>query len=188
MARHKSEDKRRAILSAAITQIAKNGLGAATASIAKQAGIPNGSVFTYFETKQDLFNQLYTELKLELISVVREGWPEGSNLSAQFRHNWMQWTQWGAGFPDKRRTLAQLNVSDQLTNETRAAGMQEAEFTLDVIRRVSRNGVLKDRSPAFVFSLVETLASTTVDAMIRDPLHAADIQVAGMEAAWKAIS
>jgi AcrR family transcriptional regulator len=29
--------------------------------IAKEAGVANGSLFTYFETKADLFNQLYLQ-------------------------------------------------------------------------------------------------------------------------------
>ncbi len=54
MARPKSDDKRSAIVSAAIRVIAGQGLGAATATIAKEAGVSNGSLFTYFETKADL--------------------------------------------------------------------------------------------------------------------------------------
>jgi AcrR family transcriptional regulator len=188
MARQKSADKRQAILSAAITQIAKEGLGAATASIAKEAAVANGSFFTYFETKQELFNQLYRELKLELIAVVREEWPDASELRTRFRHNWMRWTKWGADFPEKRRALAQLSVSDLVTDETRASGIWEAEFTLDVIREISRKGALKGQPPAFVFSIVETLAGATMDFMIRDPKHAASLQASGFEAAWKAIS
>ena len=49
MPRAKSDDKRSAILSAAIRLIATEGLGVATATIAKEARISNGSLFTYFE-------------------------------------------------------------------------------------------------------------------------------------------
>ena len=59
MARPRSDEKRSAIMSAAIHVIASQGLGAATATIAKEAGVSNGSLFTYFQTKADLFNQLY---------------------------------------------------------------------------------------------------------------------------------
>ena len=36
---------------ATVRVIASQGLGAPTAMIAKQAGVSNGSLFTYFETK-----------------------------------------------------------------------------------------------------------------------------------------
>jgi AcrR family transcriptional regulator len=68
MPRPKSDKKRNAILKAATGIIVTQGLSAPTAGIAKEAGIANGSLFTYFETKADLFNQLYLELKIEMAS------------------------------------------------------------------------------------------------------------------------
>jgi AcrR family transcriptional regulator len=63
MARPKSEDKRNAIMDAATRLIVTHGLSAPTATIAQEAGISNGSLFTYFKTKAVLLNQLYLELK-----------------------------------------------------------------------------------------------------------------------------
>jgi AcrR family transcriptional regulator len=68
MARPKSEDKRDALMAAATRVIAAQGLSAPTAVIAREAGVSNGSLFTYFETKADLFNQLYLELKTGMAS------------------------------------------------------------------------------------------------------------------------
>ncbi len=58
MARPRSKDRRNAILSAATSVIACQGLGAATATIAKEAAVSNGSLFLYFDTKATLFNEL----------------------------------------------------------------------------------------------------------------------------------
>jgi hypothetical protein len=44
-------EKRSAILEAATLVILKQGLSAPTMVIAKEAGIANGSLFTYFETR-----------------------------------------------------------------------------------------------------------------------------------------
>ena len=63
MARPRSEDKRNALMAAATRVIVTQGLSAPTAMIAQEAAVSNGSLFTYFETKADLFNQLYLELK-----------------------------------------------------------------------------------------------------------------------------
>ncbi len=63
MARPKTGDKRSAILTAATAMIAAHGLGASTASIAKAAGIGEGSLFRYFATKDELLNELYRDLK-----------------------------------------------------------------------------------------------------------------------------
>jgi len=70
MPRPRSDDKRSAIIAATTRIIVTQGLRAPTAGIAKEAGVANGSLFTYFETKSDLFNALYLELKLEMASAV----------------------------------------------------------------------------------------------------------------------
>ena len=63
-------------MSAAIRVIASQGLGAPTATIAKEAGISNGSLFTYFETKADLLNHLYVELKTEMAAAATRRTPD----------------------------------------------------------------------------------------------------------------
>ena len=66
MARPRSEDKQNAILEAATRVIGTHGLSEPTAMIAKEAGVSNGSLFAYFETKADLLNRLYVDLKAEM--------------------------------------------------------------------------------------------------------------------------
>ena len=65
MARPKSQEKRNALLAAAIELIAEQGLSVPTSKIAHVAGVAEGTLFTYFETKERLLNDLYVELKLE---------------------------------------------------------------------------------------------------------------------------
>ncbi|HYS81455.1 MAG TPA: helix-turn-helix domain-containing protein, partial [Anaeromyxobacteraceae bacterium] len=63
MARPKSEDKRNALLAAATQVIAELGVSAPTARIAQVAGVAEGTLFTYFRTKDELLNELYLALK-----------------------------------------------------------------------------------------------------------------------------
>ena len=83
MARPRSDDKRSAILSAAIHIIAVQGLAAATATIAKEAGVSNGSLFTYFETKASLLNHLYVILKTEMARTALDQLPTENNIRQQ---------------------------------------------------------------------------------------------------------
>jgi AcrR family transcriptional regulator len=86
MARPRSDEKRSAITSAAIRVIASQGPGAATATIAKEAEVSNCSLFTYFETKADLFNQLYIELKTEMASAAADELPTEGDIREQMLH------------------------------------------------------------------------------------------------------
>src|SRR5277367_4109427 len=75
MARPKSEDKRNAILSAATEVFAERGLSAATSAISTAAGVAEGTLFTYFKTKDELINALYREIKLELADAMMSEFP-----------------------------------------------------------------------------------------------------------------
>ena len=109
MARPKSEDKRNAILEAAIRVFAKRGLTAApTSEISKQAGVAEGTLFTYFETKDDLINALYREIKLELADAMMSDFPRKKNVRIRLRHVWDRYVNWGAANPEQRKVLAQL--------------------------------------------------------------------------------
>ena len=66
MARPLSEEKRSAILGAATAVVAALGVSAPTVKIAKDAGVAEGTLFTYFPTKDELLNRLYLELKMDL--------------------------------------------------------------------------------------------------------------------------
>ena len=81
-------------MAAAARVIAAQGLGAPTATIAKEAGVSNGSLFTYFDTKADLFNQLYLELKTEMAAAALGGLPAGADVRGQCSHMWSGWLRW----------------------------------------------------------------------------------------------
>src|ERR1700761_3778164 len=122
MARPKSADKRNAIMAAATRVIVTHGLIAPTSMIAKEAGVSNGSLFTYFKTKTDLFNELYLELKAEMAFEALEGLPPGAELRDQVFHTWSNWTGCAVSNPEKRRALAQLGVSEEIIPASRASG------------------------------------------------------------------
>jgi AcrR family transcriptional regulator len=89
MARPKSEDKRNAILDAATRVFAERGLTAApTSEISKQAGVAEGTLFTYFKTKDDLINALYREIKLELADAMMSGFLRKKTVRTRLRHVW----------------------------------------------------------------------------------------------------
>lgn len=76
-------------MEATIRVLDTRGLSAPTAAIAKEAGISNGSLFTYFPTKTDLFNQVYIEIKKGMIAEITNGLPEGEDFCELLFHSWL---------------------------------------------------------------------------------------------------
>src|ERR1700692_3842122 len=129
MARHLSEEKRTAILEAATEMVAMIGVSAPTAKIAKGAGVAEGTLFTYFANKDELLNQLYLELKMDLRDAMMTGYPASKSLIVRNRHVWDRFIGWGSAYPLKRRAMRQLAVSDRITEESRKlAGAAFGEF------------------------------------------------------------
>ena len=188
MARPKSEDKRNAILAAAIPVIAEQGVGAPTAKIAQLAGVAEGTLFTYFSTKDELLNQLYLDLKTELREAVSAGYPKHETLKSRVRHTWQAYVEWGMRSPQKRKVLAQLSVSERISAETKAATMRAFADINAMVEVSSGDGALRKLPPAFVSAILSSLAETTMEFMARDPRQAKRYLDSGFEAFWGAVA
>ena len=188
MPRPRSDDKRAAIMSAATRVIAAQGLSAATATIAREAGVSNGSLFTYFDTKADLLNQLYLELKTDMAAVALGGVPADSDVREQVLHMWSRWLRWATAYPEKRRALAQLEVSDEITPPAHQAASQALMGIAGILERSRENGPMRDAPLAFVVALANALAEATIDFIIHDPDNADAHGRAGFDALWRMIT
>jgi AcrR family transcriptional regulator len=187
MARPRSDDKQSAIMAGAIRVIASQGLSAATAAIAKESGVSNGSLFTYFQTKADLLNQLYIELKTEMGSVI-EGITVDRDLREQALYMWSQWMNWAISFPEKRRTLVLLNVSDDITLESHQTARQAMSSFREFMSQVTENGPMCDEPLGLRVAFMNGLADATIDYMMQDPANADKHSLAGFEALWRMIT
>jgi AcrR family transcriptional regulator len=188
MPRPRSHEKRAAILEAATRIIVAQGLSAPTMVIAREAGIANGSLFTYFETKADLFNQLYLELKAEMASAIFNRLPLTAELHGQFFHAWRNWTNWALSNPQKRRVLAQLSVSDEITSETRVAVHKSMLPVVEMLERGRANGPMQKAPMGFVVAIMNAVAESTMDCMVQDPKNASKNCRTGFDALWRILA
>jgi AcrR family transcriptional regulator len=175
-------------MAAATRVIAAQGLGAATAAIAKEAAVSNGSLFTYFETKADLLNALYVELKTEMAAAALDGMPARSGIRKQALHMWTHWLHWAVSCPEKRRTLEHLGVSDDITAESRQTGHRTMAGIASLLERSRANGPMRDAPLAFVVTLMNALAEATIDFMVGDPANADKHCAAAFDAMWRMIA
>jgi AcrR family transcriptional regulator len=172
-------------VAAAIHLVATEGLGVATAAIAKGAGVSNGLLFTYFETKADLFNQIYLELKRGMAAAAVAGLSEKAPLRKQCALLWSNWTHWAAKNPEKRRALAVLGLFPELSAEIRAAGHQVMLPIAVLLERARAQGALRDAPMSFALAMMNALAETTMDFMLQDPKHADQHSKLGFESLWR---
>jgi AcrR family transcriptional regulator len=188
MARPLSEDKRTAILEAATEAVAVLGVSAPTAKIAKDAGVAEGTLFTYFASKDELLNRLYVELKMDLRDAVITGYPARKSLIDRSRHFWDRYIGWGSAHPLKRRAMRQLAVSDRITEETKKLVGDAFGDVNDMMRECAAGGAMRRQPPSFVSAIMSAIADTTMDFVAREPTQAKRYTKAGFDAFWKAVA
>lgn len=188
MARPKSEEKRTAILQAALRVFAVQGLAAPTALIAQEAGVSNGSLFLYFETKAELLNQLYLTLKTEMAQSISGAFRIDADLRHRMHEVWKRWLQWSIEGAEKRRVLAVLAVSEELTPETRARGQAlMADFEAFVMECCA-GGTLRDAPVRFAAALINAVVETAVEFISRDPARAEEHSERAFEVVWHLVN
>jgi AcrR family transcriptional regulator len=186
MARSKSEDKRNAILSAATQVFAERGLGAPTSAISQAAGVAEGTLFTYFPTKDELINALYREIKLELADAMMSNFPRRAGIRNRFQHVWDRYVTWGVNNPEQQKVLQQMMFWGGLSEESRLAGITpflEIEKTAEAA--VAQN-LFFDRPLDFIRATMSSLADTTMEFMRRHPHQAEQYRQDGFEMLWSA--
>jgi AcrR family transcriptional regulator len=186
MARPKSEDKRNAILAAAAEVIAERGLGAPTSAISSVAGVAEGTLFTYFKTKDELVNALYREIKLELADAMMTDFPRRSSIRNRMQHVWYRYVDWGVANPLQQKALQQITVWGGLTEESKLAGVAPFHEIEATAQSAVEQHIFVDRPLPFLAATMSAMADTTMEFMRRDGQQAERYRADGFDMLWAA--
>lgn len=189
MARPRSEDKRLAILAAAAHVVAAQGASAPTARIAREAGVAEGTLFTYFENKDALLNELYVDLKQQMRAAMLDGFPRDDPAEQRARHAWNGYLAWGVAHPDGHRALRQLGVCERIDARHRAIAAEGfADMRALLREKVAGSPLPESEALAFIGTLFNTMAETAIEFIARHPGCAEHYRDAGFRAFWGALN
>jgi AcrR family transcriptional regulator len=188
LARPKSEERRSAILDALTQTIAVRGVSASTLTVAKMAGVSEGTIFKHFATKDELLNALYRELKLETSDVLMSGFPRRLSVRSRLQHLWNRYVEWGCDNYTKFQALQQLNLWGGLTDEAKATGVQEFENIRQIYRDAMEQHLWRPISERLVGATVTALSEMTVGIIQMDPAGAESYRETCFEMLWSSLS
>jgi AcrR family transcriptional regulator len=188
MARPRSEDKRNAILAAATQVFAERGLGAATSAISGAAGVAEGTLFTYFKTKDELVNALYCEIKLELADAMMSGFPRKKSVRERLQHVWNQYLEWGVANPLQHSVLRHIEVWGGLTAQSKAAGSAPFAEIQAMAETAIAQRTIQDLPQQFIAATMQALVEMTMEFMRQQPAQAEMYRNAGFEVLWAGIT
>ncbi len=189
MARPKSDDKRNALLLAAEQVFAQRGLAAApTSAISKQAGVAEGTLFTYFRTKDELVNALYRSIKLDLAEALMSRFPRQGPVRDRLEYLWNAFVDWGVANPQRLNVLDQLSVADTVSDESKAVGYEPFAEIETLAQHSIKTGVLQPYPVEFVAATMKALAETTMAFMTAYPAEATRYRKVGFDVFWNGVT
>lgn len=187
MARPKSDYKRKAILEAAMGLFADRGIGhAPTAAISSAAGVAEGTLFTYFRTKDELLNELYRELRKEMDRELVD-YPFTADAHTRLRFIWDRYLSLAMKHPKRLRVLQQLRASGRLLKNAEAPNMAIMEL-LHTTKEAASAGGIHNASAEFLVLLFRAQAEATVEFIVAHREQEAVSRELGFELIWRGLT
>jgi len=187
LARPKSSDKRKAILEAALRVFAERGIASTpTSAISGAAGIAEGSLFTYFKTKDELLNELYLDLRQEF-SRHLAGFPSGEDPRSRLKFLWDKYIDLGTAHPDQLRVLAQLRASGKLLRENETPTKAQFEV-MNATAEAAEQGGLGNLPPEYLVLMFRAQVEITLEFISQNPELASDCRNLGFVMLWRGLT
>jgi AcrR family transcriptional regulator len=187
VARPRSGNKRKAILDAALQICAERGIGGApTSAISKAAGIAEGSLFTYFKTKDELLNELYHTLRMEFSRHLVD-FPHGQDAQTRLRYIWDQFLDLGAEHPEQLKVLGQLRASGRLIRENETPSFALVEV-IKATGDAAEASQLHDIPSEYLVLMIRAQMEITVEFNNAHPESAQVCREQGFKLLWRELT
>lgn len=139
-------DKRQQILEATADLIAEQGLqDCPMAMVAKQACCGAGTIYRYFTTKEELVQQIFTELTGKMLEYCLVGYDENACIKQRFFTFWGNFYRFMHEAPRNRTLMEQLSASPAICEEQRTADLSGVDSVVEkLLNEGKQQQLIKD--------------------------------------------
>lgn len=149
------EDKRAAILDAALELFADRGFdGAAVPAVAERAGVGAGTIYRYFASKEALVNAVFQEHKGRLVSTLVRDFPFDRPPREQFHVFWQRAAAFAQEHPRAFRFLELHHHAPYLDAQSRAIEGDVEGLAERFFEETARQKLTKPMPPAALVAIV----------------------------------
>jgi len=143
--RIKEGDKKEAIFNATLKLITTRGFHATPMSlIAEEAGVAAGTIYLYFENKEDLLNQLYLSLKQEYSKALMAGYSPELPVRIAFELVWRNSLNYQLQYLLEFSFMEQFKNSPLIEKVTLQEGWKFFQSASELIDRAREEKIIKD--------------------------------------------
>ncbi|MGD9049571.1 MAG: TetR/AcrR family transcriptional regulator [Anaerolineae bacterium] len=182
--------KRDAVLEATLELISEHGFhGTAMSMIADRAGVGAGTIYRYFDSKEDLVTQLYLEVKREMGKAILADYSEELSLRERFRTLWLNMLHYYMEHACELAFLEQFDNSPYMVPEVREAFSEYYEPLMRYFQYAFREGVFKKMPLAMLSTFTLEVAVSLAKHHAAGELTLDDeTKELAMNATWDALS
>lgn len=156
-----AEDKRQAILNATLRLISKNGFhGTAMSKVTKEAGVSASIIYHYFDSKDDLMDELYKHIKRRFGLMINESFDQSQPLKVQIRQMLGLMIRYYIQRPLESAFLEQYSRSPYFSLEIEVETSQYYLPVLTCFQRAQQEMIIKDFSAPVVATLTLDVATS----------------------------
>lgn len=151
-----ASDKRTDIIAAALELIAENGFhGSPMAMIAGHAGVSAGTIYRYFENKDELIRSTYELLEERFLQAIAKDYPADQPFKERFCHMGEVLLRYFIASPMELRFVEQFHNSPYgiECRRDRIAGRKEKNCIITLFDEALEMQIVKDLPMAILFSL-----------------------------------
>lgn len=183
------EDKRSAILDATLRLISKNGFhGTAMAKVATEAGVSAGIIYHYFESKDDLMDELYRTIKRKFGQAIVESFDQNQPLKTQIRQILGLMIRYYIQRPLESAFLEQYTRSPYYSPQIEAEVSQYYWPVIECLKRAQQEMIVKDLPDAVISTLTFDVATSLAQKQAAGFLNLTDELIERIiDASWEAI-
>ncbi|WP_072995722.1 TetR/AcrR family transcriptional regulator [Pseudozobellia thermophila] len=136
--------KRESILRSALRLLVNNGVhNTPMSAIAKEAGTGMGTIYNYFENKDELINELYLYIK-EKEKTVFVPFDENRPVKTQFEDYYANFLDFFMQNPLYYGLIVQLQASPIITEKSREEGNRSVRPFMELLLHGQKNRIIKD--------------------------------------------
>ncbi|MBU2951079.1 TetR/AcrR family transcriptional regulator [Tamlana agarivorans] len=184
-----STDKRNALIKATIKLVNNSGFHATPMSkIAKMANVSPGTIYLYFENKQDLVNQTYIEVKAEYTKYAFANYNEDACVEKSFEVIWKRIADFKLKEIEYAFFLAQCDNTPIIDETCRQEGIKHLQPLLDLWARGKQEGIIKPIHDYLLYAYSINPLSFLMIAQKRGSFLLDSVQIEeAYQAAWDSI-
>lgn len=141
-----SVNKKADILKAALKLFVEQGEQATSMKwIAKEAKCGIGTMYNYFQSKEELINELYVNIKTSLFKYILNGHDASLPVKRQFLETWLKSIDYATSNPLEHKFLQVYAHSPKISKEAAEKVYKLIFPVLEIFEKGKREGIIKDQ-------------------------------------------